>query len=100
MFRGRIVEIMPKSRFLTSREKEDVIHHPYTEYLLQSVPVPDPDKGAMIKKTLPEQEIADYPDSPECNYFSMCDRATEICRNKRPGFKKMGNEHYIACHIV
>ncbi len=100
MFRGRIVEIMPKSRFLISREKEDVIHHPYTEYLLQSVPVPDPDKGAMIKKALPEQEIVDYPDSPECNYFSMCDRATEVCRNKRPGFKKIGNEHYIACHIV
>lgn len=77
MYLGDIVEIGPT---------EQVIHdpaHPYTESLLESVPLPDPD--AMREGTTLDGEVPDPIDLPTgCRFHPNCAYATAECRESEP----------------
>lgn len=77
MFLGNIVEIGPT---------DSVIHdpaHPYTEALLDSVPVTDPDN-----RTSEESVKDDVPDPinlpDHCRFESRCEYSTDRCRSDEP----------------
>jgi len=96
MYVGNIVEIGPT---------EEVIRnplHPYTQALLSVVPVPNP-KLARERKEIPLRsiEIANAIAPPSgCKFHPRCIYATDKCRKVRPRLVKVGNDRWIACHLV
>ena len=68
---------------------------------MSAVPELDP---AISKKKKPEMLQGDVPspiDTPiGCKFASRCPYATQRCKEERPIFKNVGNEHYVACHLV
>lgn len=72
--------------------------HPYTQLLLESLPVPDPtvvlDESAAGEGELPS------PLSPPsgCRFRTRCPLADEVCAAEEPIMRRVNNEHYVACH--
>lgn len=73
--------------------------HPYTKGLLTSIPL----LAAQSKTILPTikgnvPSIVDMP--PGCRFASRCPLAVDICRNKIPHERSMGQSHTAACHLA
>jgi len=92
MYLGRIVETAPKAEFY------DRPLHPYSQLLLNSVPVPDPTrrKRARIIPSDPP-DPADPPSG--CRFHPRCPQATAICREQAPALRNFGNRQ-AACHMI
>jgi oligopeptide/dipeptide ABC transporter ATP-binding protein len=94
MYLGKIVEI---------GDAESVFRapaHPYTQGLLDAVPVPDPSeaikrRGIQVKGELPS---AVNPPSG-CRFRTRCPRAQDVCANEEPMFQDFGPQHQAACHF-
>ena len=93
MYLGKICEI--------GRTEDIYDHplHPYTRFLLEAVPKPDPrlrkeDKGMLIG------EIPSPVNPPSGCYFrTRCPYATERCAQKAPPLKEIDDGRLIACHL-
>jgi peptide/nickel transport system ATP-binding protein len=91
MYLGKIVEVGPL------REIYGNPLHPYTQALLSAVPVPDP--RALRKKVLPKGEIPNPINPPSgCRFHPRCPDAKEICSQKEPPLRPVGEERLVACH--
>jgi peptide/nickel transport system ATP-binding protein len=72
--------------------------HPYTELLLGSSPVPDPsvntDEIRVIEGELPS------PLAPPsgCRFRTRCPFADEQCAAEEPLMRRVGEDHFVACH--
>jgi oligopeptide/dipeptide ABC transporter ATP-binding protein len=92
MFLGRVCEIGPVEELFRHPR------HPYTRFLLDSVPRPDPtlrDK----EKTVLTGEIPSPVDPPSgCRFRTRCPYAQEICAQKVPEMETVG-ERQVACHF-
>ena len=94
MYLGKIVEIGDaESVFRTPA-------HPYTQGLLDAVPVPDPDlararRGSQVRGELPS------PVNPPsgCRFRTRCPRAQTICAAEEPPFQPFGATQQAACHF-
>lgn len=96
MYLGKIVEI--------GEAKEIFAHpvHPYTQALLNAVPIPDPAEKNKEHHLL-QGEIGSSVNPPTgCRFHPRCPHATEICKQKEPMLLETGSEdgHYAACPIV
>ncbi len=94
MYRGRLVEIYP------SGLAEELDHHPYTSYLMASIPVPKPGAQDLDGGPLGGEEMA--PESSEiaegCNYRPLCPVALDRCGKERPQMVEVEEGHWVACH--
>jgi len=93
MYVGKIVENASKQTIF----KQPL--HPYTQALLSSVQVPDPDyRPEMIplKGTVPS------PVNPPsgCRFHTRCPSSRPICESTEPQLVPVGDEHFVACHSV
>ena len=92
MFLGRVCEIGPVQEIFRHPR------HPYTRFLLDSVPRPDPtlrDK----EKTVLAGEIPSPVDPPSgCRFRTRCPYAQEICAREVPEMQSVG-EGQVACHF-
>lgn len=92
MYLGRMVE-------LTTKEKlYDNPKHPYTQALLSAVPLPDPDlrrERVILKGDVPSP--ANPPSG--CAFHTRCPYAKDICKEVRPVFKSVEDNHFVACHL-
>jgi len=94
MYLGKIVEIGDaESVFRTPA-------HPYTQGLLDAVPIPDPvlaraQRGHQVKGELPS------PVNPPsgCRFRTRCPRAQDVCANVEPPLEDFGPTHQAACHF-
>jgi len=73
--------------------------HPYTQALLEAIPVPDPDirKGqAVLEGGVPS------PENPPsgCRFHTRCPHVSSVCREKEPASIDVGGGHLVACHLV
>ena len=93
MYLGKIMEMS---------DTEKIIYeplHPYTDALIEAVPVPDPDakrSGKVIKGEIPS------PVNPPsgCRFHTRCPRYIgDICRTKEPELVDVGGGHIVACHL-
>ncbi|AOL16735.1 oligopeptide ABC transporter ATP-binding protein [Sulfolobus sp. A20] len=92
MYLGKIVEIG-----LTDRVINKPLH-PYTQALMQAVPIPDPDVG--IKEPNIKGEIPSPIDLPKgCVFYNRCPFAMPVCKDKEPEFKEVEGGHKVACHL-
>jgi oligopeptide/dipeptide ABC transporter ATP-binding protein len=94
MYLGKIVEIGDAESVFRSPA------HPYTQGLLDAVPIPDPDlararRGVQVKGELPS---AVNPPSG-CRFRTRCPRAQDICANQEPEFQIFSETQKAACHF-
>lgn len=93
MYLGEIVEMVPSQALYTSPQ------HPYTEALLQAIPIADP----RLQRTYRPLE-GDVPDPsnppPGCKFHTRCPYAQDKCSRERPLLRELqGNAgHFVACH--
>lgn len=72
--------------------------HPYTQALFSAVPIADPD--VKMNRILLEGDIPSPANPPSgCKFHTRCSKCMEICKNKVPEVKDMGNGHTVACHL-
>jgi peptide/nickel transport system ATP-binding protein len=93
MYLGSIVELSESEAFYENPR------HPYSETLLQAVPIPMP--GRQVKRNLLDGDMPSPRHLPEgCLFFSRCPIKDEgICARVRPELTEIGENHFIACHL-
>lgn len=94
MYLGKIVELT------TSDELYSHPVHPYTQGLLSAIPIPDPDVEKKRERIVLTGDVpSPISPPPGCRFCSRCKYATERCFEEEPEMKKIGPEHYVACHL-
>lgn len=115
MYRGVIVEIMPKDAFLgqdtastvkDGRSSQGTLHHPYTSYLIKSVPFPDPRRrldevqrgGTEAMSERPPDFSKELKYQGVCPFLSGCHAPILACNRIFPDWQEVGTGHFIRCH--
>jgi oligopeptide/dipeptide ABC transporter ATP-binding protein len=93
LYLGRMME-QASSAELYSRAR-----HPYTQNLLEAIPIPDPE----IQPSRLARVLGGEPPSPlnppsGCVYRTRCPHATDACRIEVPPWDDVGDGHQVACH--
>ncbi len=92
MYLGRIVELADAEQLYQQPR------HPYTEALLNSVPVPDPQH--VRQHQILSGEIPSPVDPPSgCHFHPRCPYVQEICRQEYPPLIDQAPGHQVACHF-
>lgn len=93
MYLGKIVETTDK------RALFDKPLHPYTQALLSSIPVPNPDRQE--ERILLEGD-APSPVSPPagCRFHTRCIHAFDLCKREVPPMLEYDDKHFCACHFL
>ena len=73
--------------------------HPYTQALLDAIPVPDPEIPTM--HNMLEGDVPSLMNPPTgCCFHTRCPHACEQCSKEKPALRDMGNGHFVACHLA
>ncbi len=73
--------------------------HPYTEALLSAIPQPDPRRKS--DRIVLEGEVANPSKLPTgCYFHPRCRYCKDRCRTEHPELRKIGDDHYVACHFA
>ncbi len=93
MYLGKLVEVAPARRLFAQPR------HPYTQALLESIPIPDPSRR---KARAPLSGDAPSPLSPPagCRFHPRCPIAVEECRRHLPPLRDLGDGHQVACWLA
>jgi oligopeptide/dipeptide ABC transporter ATP-binding protein len=92
MYLGRIVEIAGKRELFTSPQ------HPYTQALLDAVPVPNPGHARLVEVLGGEVPSPIRP-PPGCHFHTRCPFAEARCRVEVPAIREVRPGHFAACHL-
>lgn len=93
MYLGNLVELA---------DKKDLYNrplHPYTQALLQAIPVADPTKRkemAAIKGEIPSNVFV----PKGCRFHTRCPYVKDICKQEVPEFRELEENHFVACHFA
>lgn len=90
MYLGKMCEVAPASRF----ERRAV--HPYTQTLLDAVPVPDP--KVRPRATRPGEPPSPLDPPAGCRFHTRCPLASARCHTEEPQMRRLSPDHYVACH--
>ncbi len=94
MYLGKIVEIGDAESVFRSPA------HPYTQGLLDAVPVPNPAEARSRRGRQVSGELPSAVNPPSgCRFRTRCPRAQDICANVEPPFDNFGGTHQAACHF-
>jgi oligopeptide transport system ATP-binding protein len=91
MFLGKICEI-DDARALYERPM-----HPYTRFLLESVPQPDPTLRNRNRQILTGEVSSPLNPPSGCRFHPRCPYATDVCRSAEPPLSHTGGR-LVACH--
>jgi len=95
MYLGEIVELAPAA---TIYEKA---RHPYTQYLIASIPKPVPGANKLLAPLSGEVPSPLNPPSG-CRFHTRCPKAQAKCSVEIPRLEIIGNDaqHQVACHFA
>ncbi|MEO7241710.1 MAG: oligopeptide/dipeptide ABC transporter ATP-binding protein [Variovorax sp.] len=93
MYLGRLVEIGETDRLFSAPQ------HPYTQALLSSIPVADPDRPPVrVHLTGDVPSPIDPPSG--CHFRTRCPRAKALCSAVSPAARPVGEgAHVVVCHF-
>ncbi|WP_324753252.1 dipeptide ABC transporter ATP-binding protein [Roseovarius sp. Pro17] len=92
MYLGKMVEITDKRSLFRDPQ------HPYTQALLESVPVPDPRKRRA--RTVLKGDVPSPLNPPKgCSFNTRCPFAFERCFHDEPKLQEVAPGHMAACHL-
>jgi peptide/nickel transport system ATP-binding protein len=93
MYVGKVVEVA-ETRALFQKPLM-----PYTEALLSSVPMPDPERKA--GRIVLKGEVANPANPPSgCAFHPRCPYAAELCRQETPPLREIVPGRFAACHFA
>ena len=93
MYLGKIVELTDTRRLFSNPL------HPYSEALLSSIPIPDPDHVG--EDIVLEGDVPSPSNPPSgCHFHPRCRYAEDICAEKEPEFRDCVDGHFVACHFA
>jgi oligopeptide transport system ATP-binding protein len=93
MYLGKIVEEADTAELLAHPL------HPYTQILLASTPVADPQ--SRIERSPARGDIPSPTNLPSgCSFHTRCPLAIAICKEKEPNLTELGPNHFVACHLA
>jgi len=91
LYRGSIVEEGPADEILRKPL------HPYTQLLMESVPLPDPTKRWSKPIALAKLEET-VTLSAGCKFYDRCPYKTDRCKKEKPLLRDVGGRR-VACHL-
>ena len=91
MFLGKICEIG------STKEIYENPLHPYTKFLIEAVPKPDPKLKKEDKEILTGEMPSPVNPPKGCRFHTRCPYVEEICREEEPLLKDCGGR-MAACH--
>ncbi len=93
LYLGKLCEVGP----LTDVYRDTI--HPYTQALLEAVPVPDPTRRR--KLPMPKGEIPNAINPPSgCHFHPRCPMARPNCSVDEPPLRELLPNHFTACHYA
>jgi oligopeptide transport system ATP-binding protein len=94
MYLGKIVELA------SSAELYENPKHPYTQALLASIPLPDPEQTRDRKRIALSGEVPTPMNPPSgCRFHTRCPHVMEKCKTTEPEFKEITPGHFAACFL-
>jgi peptide/nickel transport system ATP-binding protein len=95
MYLGRIVETAVSGKLYMNAS------HPYTQALLSAQPTADPVAEEKRQRIILEGDIPTPINPPSgCSFHPRCPRAVKECSESIPQLHDIGDEHFVACHLV
>jgi peptide/nickel transport system ATP-binding protein len=92
MYFGQIVELADAGTLYSSPM------HPYTQALLNAVPIPDPGVERRRTRAMLRGELPSSSNPPSgCVFRSRCIHASAECAKERPRLEEVGVGHFAAC---
>lgn len=74
--------------------------HPYTQALLSSIPVPDPEVEETRVRVILQGDVPSPVNPPSgCVFRTRCPEAMDICSQVKPGWQEARPGHFVACHL-
>jgi oligopeptide transport system ATP-binding protein len=93
MYLGEIVEQADTDNLF------DTPLHPYTQALIEAVPIPDP-KVKNIKARLKGEVPSPVNPPMGCRFNPRCSRAKKECTEKKPPLIEVAKNHFVACYFL
>jgi len=94
MYRGMWVESSPTRELFRKAE------HPYTQALLSSVPIPDPNLTTREKKLLKGEPPNPIERVKTCPFIDRCLYSMQICSEKAPPIEQVDESHEVRCWLA
>lgn len=94
MYLGKLVEISPASQLY------DQPYHPYTQALLESIPIADPNLAKSKGRHFLQGDVPSPVNPPKgCRFCGRCSKCMDICHEICPELKEISKDHWVACHL-
>ena len=95
MYLGNLVELAPSDDIYAHTL------HPYSQALLASVPIPDPNKEAQKRAQVLSGDVpSPINPKPGCRFANRCWMAQDICRREAPPVQSLSETHQVCCHFA
>ena len=91
MFLGKRCEIGPTEELYRHPR------HPYTRFLIDAIPVPDPSQRGKEIRLLKGEPPSPADPPSGCRFRTRCPCATELCAKEEPALQDLGGVR-VACH--
>lgn len=92
MYLGNMVEMAESDRLF-----ENPVH-PYTQALLSAIPIAEPDNKR--ERVILEGDVPSPVNPPKgCVFHTRCKYCMDICKEIKPEFKDIGDNHFVACYL-
>ena len=92
MYRGKIVEM--------AKGEEIFLHpiHPYTQLLLDSCLLPNPQRERLRRQTIEMRPVVSHEEQKRgCSFYARCPQREGDCLEEGPKLASIGSGHVVAC---